>query len=136
MFSISHAAWLICHLKQGPPAIYLFHTSLFIHSLKQDKGSRLPALNRLSLTSESTNHCHLLTLAASLSCWVMFEQNPGAYTNFSQLVANLHTKKCEKHPLLEPIVNCPPSSSRAVWVYYGIIRLCYMTVTLFFVSFQ
>ena len=37
-----------------PPAIYPFHTSLFIHSLKQDKGSRLPTLD-MSLTSESIN---------------------------------------------------------------------------------
>ena len=48
------AAWLIGHLKPGPPAIYPFHTSLFIHSLKQDKGSRLPTLD-MSLTSESIN---------------------------------------------------------------------------------
>ena len=47
------AAWLIGHLKPGPPAIYPFHTRLFIHSLKQDKGSRLPELNRLSLKSKS-----------------------------------------------------------------------------------
>ena len=47
------AAWIIGHLKPGPPAICPFHTLLSIHSLKQDKGSRLPTLNRLSLTSQN-----------------------------------------------------------------------------------
>ena len=84
---------LIGHLKPGTPAIYPFHTSLFIHSLKQDKGSRLPTLD-MSLTSESINqsinHYHLPTLAASLQCWVMFEKNQ-TFLSFSQLVASLHT---------------------------------------------
>ena len=39
----------------GDAGLVVKLTSLFIHSLKQDKGSRLPALNILSVTSESIN---------------------------------------------------------------------------------
>ena len=98
------AAWLMGHLKPGRPAIYPFHTSLFIYSLKQDKGSRLPALKRLSLTSESINHCHLPTLAACV-CLNKIQGLIPTFLSFSQLVGSLHTiDKCKKtsYPCIHP----------------------------------
>ena len=107
------AAWLIGHLKPGPPAIYPFHTRLFIHSLKQDKGSRLPALNRQSLTFQSINQS---LPSPNPSCQPAKIQGLiPTFLSFSQLVASLHTidQKCEKHPILEPIINCPPKQQRS-----------------------
>ena len=106
------AAWLIGHLKPSPPAIYPFHTSIFIHSLKQDKDSRLPPLSRLSniLINQSLP-------SPNASCQpAMLGNAQGLIPTslcFSQLVASLHTidQKFEKHPVLEPIINCPPSNS-------------------------